>query len=616
MAIGQRTATQDNKGTASTTHTVTKPAGLANGDVVYIALITNGTTVSAAPAGFTQIAAVTTQSNPKFYGYRKVMTDVAGEGAWTFTMGSATSGSICQAFTGVDTTTPEDTAVQTGTGATGSATCTVTGVTTVADGAVLLYAFGVNSSTNALTGPAGMTEIAEGGARKHEMDYELRATAGATGNRAGAAASNTLAWAAWMVAIRPAVASADNIATSKPELITAPSQRARRTRAVVWQPRSVKGAVVPPPEEIVRPSRSVLSRARPRRGSIIQLRGPLEPPAAAPSTRTAPARIITGARPRRVRGTAILLGGAARIGVADPMVRPALIVRTRTLLAKRAVLQPRLGRGAKDAPVVAFDRSRPATVLMPRSRRRAVTVPPWLGKPVTAAAATPSTRSWSSLILAPPSARTRAQRCQPTIGRALRETPVAPAPRTRAAIVVSPQTKRRAPTQARLGVPVRQVAVVPTRSARPMVVLPASNPRRAQRVQPYLPDAAKSVARTTKPLTTITGSRARRQVRQPLIARRVAEPPPANPAMTRRTITVMNGARSFRRSTGKVAIARVAIGGALPIIPDLILTVHPGAPTLDAKTGVVALQATADDQAFSAKKDVFVFQAQRLAGGG
>lgn len=205
MAIGQRTAVIEGKtDTAVTTHTLTKPTGLANGDVVYVGVTCNGGSTPTAPSGFVNIATIVTQTNPRVYGYRKVITDAAGEGAWTFTIGLITAGFVCQAFTGVDSASPEDTSVNTASNSTGSNAITVTGVTTVTDGAVLLYFMGVNSSTQTLTAPSGMTEIGEGGARKSEMDYELRATAGATGDRTGASSSSTTAWAAFMFGIRPA----------------------------------------------------------------------------------------------------------------------------------------------------------------------------------------------------------------------------------------------------------------------------------------------------------------------------------------------------------------------------------------------------------------------------
>src|SRR5688572_3848479 len=120
MAIAFRTPTIDVTSTAGTGHTVTKPTGLANGDVVYIWLANNGGTLTSGPTGFTQVALQTTQSNPKYYLYRKVITNAAGEGTWSFVTSSITKTSICIAFTGVDNTTPEDTVIQTGTGATGS----------------------------------------------------------------------------------------------------------------------------------------------------------------------------------------------------------------------------------------------------------------------------------------------------------------------------------------------------------------------------------------------------------------------------------------------------------------------------------------------------------------
>lgn len=218
MAIGQRTPTVDNKGTASLSHAVTIPTGLANGDVVYIALSTNAASVSAGPTGFTALVTLTTPvNNPRLFLYRKVITNAAGESGWSFSLStSVASGSVTQAFTGVDNVTPEDVTAVTANGSTGSNACTAASITTVTNNALLLYGFSVNSSTSALTAAAGMTEIGEtASGKKVELDSELFPTAGATGSRAGSAASSTLAWYSFLLALRPSVAAASLIVASR-----------------------------------------------------------------------------------------------------------------------------------------------------------------------------------------------------------------------------------------------------------------------------------------------------------------------------------------------------------------------------------------------------------------
>lgn len=219
MAISERSSSNDPKTSASTTHTVTKPTGATTGDVLYAQIITNGATINSEPGdGWTQLSAGTAQANPKFYLYRLIVTSGhSGTSSWNWGLSSSvTSGSICTCLTGADTTTPENTSVATGNNSTGSNNCnTSAGFTTTVNGCRIIYGFGVNSSTNALTKPSDnegitgvWTEIAEVGARKNEMDWIDQTTAGAVAAVGGSAASNSLAWYAHMVAVAPATAAA------------------------------------------------------------------------------------------------------------------------------------------------------------------------------------------------------------------------------------------------------------------------------------------------------------------------------------------------------------------------------------------------------------------------
>lgn len=212
MAITQRTPAVSAPGVSATSITVTKPTGLADGDFVWIQLVANGGsgTISSAPAGFTT-EQIGTVSNPRLHIAYKLIANAAGEGAWTFSYasGSVVRTAIAHALVGVDQTTPLDTAIGEANGPSGSDVMTVSGLTTVTNDALLLYGQAVNSSSSAQTPPSGMTLIAETTTKRSALSYEDRPTAGATGSRSGAAASNSLAWAAYMVAVRPATASAE-----------------------------------------------------------------------------------------------------------------------------------------------------------------------------------------------------------------------------------------------------------------------------------------------------------------------------------------------------------------------------------------------------------------------
>lgn len=199
---------------ASTGLTITKSASLADGDVVYIFLAMNGGTMTSGPTGFTQIALETTQANPKCYVYRKVITSASGEGSWDFTTSSVTKTAISITLRNVDNTTPEDATITQATNSTSSNAMTVAEVTTVTDDALLLYSAMMNSSTNAQAPPVGMYQVSETtDTKRQSLAWEARPSLGATGSRTGVAQSTSLAWGAFLIAVRPESTGGGNYST-------------------------------------------------------------------------------------------------------------------------------------------------------------------------------------------------------------------------------------------------------------------------------------------------------------------------------------------------------------------------------------------------------------------
>ena len=99
--IVRESVSQATNTAASTTLTVPKPANVAQGDLLVSCLSLNGGSITAtgAPAGWTRLAAVTTISNPKVYGYYKVAT--ASESAsYSWTTTSTTSGGGIARYSG------------------------------------------------------------------------------------------------------------------------------------------------------------------------------------------------------------------------------------------------------------------------------------------------------------------------------------------------------------------------------------------------------------------------------------------------------------------------------------------------------------------------------------
>ncbi|MEW9871925.1 fibronectin type III domain-containing protein [Arthrobacter sp. HS15c] len=191
--------------TSTTSHTITKPASAAAGQVCVASLALNGSTVSAAPTGWTQFAGITSISNPHLYGYYHVMG--ASEPAsytWT-TAGSVASGGGISCYSGVNTTTPLDTAASVAASATAATTGSVSGVTTTTAGAMLVGAIAINSSntTIAIAAPSDMAEVYDLGGKRTELDDGLQAAAGSSGSKSWVWSSGSAReWAGWLVALR------------------------------------------------------------------------------------------------------------------------------------------------------------------------------------------------------------------------------------------------------------------------------------------------------------------------------------------------------------------------------------------------------------------------------
>jgi hypothetical protein len=193
-----------------TTTTVTKPTGTADGDVILLGIF-NGNTTEAVdptpPAGFTILTGLPAgATDGGFEVETRIYWKVASsEGAsWDFTHSTSTTQGFAVTYRNVDTGTPIDVncTYNSGTGA----TSTATGVTTVTDGAMLVFMghdWGVGSAN--LTPPTGFTERIEVNLLMYVAD-KLTTTAGATGNAVmtnnNSGGSDT--WAAVLVALRPA----------------------------------------------------------------------------------------------------------------------------------------------------------------------------------------------------------------------------------------------------------------------------------------------------------------------------------------------------------------------------------------------------------------------------
>ena len=187
--------------------TVTLPASAQIGDYMLISLLTNGGTTTLPVAGWTTIDTEVVQANPRHHvlGRLRQSGDPTTVG---ITVTSVTKTAIAVAVSNVDQVTPVDVISTGGTNSTGSGTMTAADMTTTVADTLLVYFGGANSSSATFTpGASGMTEVVETSAVKKQALYtQTIAAAGATGTRAAACSSNTIAWTAIMLALRPGAA--------------------------------------------------------------------------------------------------------------------------------------------------------------------------------------------------------------------------------------------------------------------------------------------------------------------------------------------------------------------------------------------------------------------------
>lgn len=215
----------------ATSITVTKPTNLADNDVLYACLSRDNSDASdaiTAPSGWTVLDSAEVDNGTYTCGiYRKVIVSAAGEPAdytWSWTSSEKAVAWIIR-VTGADTTTPEDVTPSNNSGTSTTPKCL--SITTVTADTLILAVGGIsNKVANNWTAPAGMTEFFDivssggGGAAAH-------ASAGAAEvNQAGISATGdkdftvlaSKAWAAFLIAVRPAGAGADQTANGAPSV--------------------------------------------------------------------------------------------------------------------------------------------------------------------------------------------------------------------------------------------------------------------------------------------------------------------------------------------------------------------------------------------------------------
>lgn len=168
---------------ASLTQTVNAPSGIVSGNVLVCSISFNGApgTVTS-PTDWVQVAYEAGASNPRIGLYRKIA--AAGEPStysWTLTT-SVACGMVIARYSNVDNTTPGDVTAVASFSAAAVSAFNLTGVTIQTAGAMLIACMGVNSATTVITEASTLvTEVAEVGGKRCELDDGVQASAGATG---------------------------------------------------------------------------------------------------------------------------------------------------------------------------------------------------------------------------------------------------------------------------------------------------------------------------------------------------------------------------------------------------------------------------------------------------
>jgi hypothetical protein len=189
--------------TATSSITIPRPAGTAAGDVLVACIALNGRRIppSGVP-GWSLIANNTTMTNPRMYGYYKVVgaSDPASD-TWTFDAAVANGGGIAR-YTGVSTAPTLDAPAVKAAGL-ASLTGTLPGVTTTTPGALVVGCMAANAAptTFTISSPADLTQAWDVGGKRHELADALKDAVGSTGELTWKF-SSARAWAGWATALR------------------------------------------------------------------------------------------------------------------------------------------------------------------------------------------------------------------------------------------------------------------------------------------------------------------------------------------------------------------------------------------------------------------------------
>ena len=219
MAVAAADYTSGTQATA-TGHVLSKPANVANGDVLIASISFNANAASSCtpPSGWVAVYKqdyTEPSVSAALYIYSKVITDAGSEpSTYTFTFNLSRNGDWgVQRFTGVDASSLWDVAKKTVADPTSmtNATSVVPSVTTATNGAMAISAVSANSASQSVTGtPSGWTaDINRTGGQCLVFAYKAMPTAGATGTATFTFNSAVNGSQGWVRALKPVLVTND-----------------------------------------------------------------------------------------------------------------------------------------------------------------------------------------------------------------------------------------------------------------------------------------------------------------------------------------------------------------------------------------------------------------------
>jgi hypothetical protein len=202
--VGTRTLYEN---ATATTVPVAVPSGVAADEVLVAQIVGQGTSITA-PSGWTLIPSTLVSDAAAGYvigAYSRVATlaDAGATPTWTTSVSGKVSG-IMQRFQNVDTQNLFEVTATAAT--TSNRPLDITGFTTTHDGAMLISGCAIDSSSsNSITVPASMTEIAQttGTGKRSSFAVESLPGHGATGLREWTMSADLRSMIGYMVALRP-----------------------------------------------------------------------------------------------------------------------------------------------------------------------------------------------------------------------------------------------------------------------------------------------------------------------------------------------------------------------------------------------------------------------------